>query len=76
MSDFFFCFSDNMTYLQIRLDNVRKIKSNNYDMTILHDDELENPHLATVRRRKKKTPSWANSKFFLFFPTKNFYLSM
>lgn len=35
-------------------------------MTILHDDELENTHLATIRRRKKKIPSWANSKWSLF----------
>ncbi len=36
-------------------------------MTILHDNELENTRLATVRRRKKKIPSWANSKFSVFF---------
>jgi hypothetical protein len=36
---------------------------NNYDMTILHDDELENTQLAKLRRRKKRIPSWANSKF-------------
>jgi hypothetical protein len=38
-------------------------------MTILHDDELDNTQLATLRRRKKKIPSWANSKYFvlLFF---------
>jgi hypothetical protein len=35
-------------------------------MTILHDDELDNPHLATLRRRKKKIPSWAKSKIFFF----------
>ncbi len=48
-------------------------------MTILHDNELENTHLATVRRRKKKIPSWANSKFSVFFvvsSNKNFFLSM
>lgn len=43
--------------------------TNNYDMTILHDDELDNTQLAILRRRKKKIPSWANSKYFvlLFF---------
>lgn len=59
--------------LHIRSDRVREMNSNgkfrsksqttnNYDMTILHDDELENTQLATVRRRKKKIPSWANRK--------------
>ncbi|CAF3923815.1 unnamed protein product [Adineta steineri] len=32
---------------------------NNYDMTILHDDELNNTQLVTLRRRKKKIPYWA-----------------
>jgi hypothetical protein len=67
-----------MSYLQIRSNVVREVKSkskshsiskttNNYDMTILHDDELDNTRLATLRRRKKKIPSWANSKFPCFF---------
>jgi len=47
----------------------------NYDMTILHDDELENTQSATLRRRKKKIPAWANSKFLvLLFILNNIYL--
>ncbi|CAF1458829.1 unnamed protein product [Rotaria sordida] len=50
---------------------VREVKSNNksqskskttihnYDMTIFHDDELNNTRLAMIRRRKKKIPTWA-----------------
>jgi hypothetical protein len=44
-------------------------------MTILHDDELENTQLARLRRRKKKIPAWANSKFLvLLFILNNIYL--
>ncbi len=69
-----------MDYLQIKSNTVCEVKlmsrshsisetTDNYDMTILHDDELENTKLATVHRHKKKIPFWANSKFsiFLFF---------
>ncbi|CAF1222843.1 unnamed protein product [Adineta ricciae] len=34
-------------------------KTHNYDMTILHEDELNNTQLATIRRRKKTIPNWA-----------------
>ncbi|CAF2079390.1 unnamed protein product [Rotaria magnacalcarata] len=34
-------------------------KTHSYDMTILHDDELNNTELAMIHRRKKKIPSWA-----------------
>ncbi|CAF1275509.1 unnamed protein product [Adineta ricciae] len=34
-------------------------KTHNYDMTILHEDELNNTQLATNRRRKKIIPNWA-----------------
>ncbi|UJR34092.1 hypothetical protein I4U23_021502 [Adineta vaga] len=33
--------------------------TSNYDMTILHEDELNSTQLATIRRRKKKIPHWA-----------------
>jgi hypothetical protein len=62
-----------MNYFEIRSIHKKKSNdkfhstSNNYDMTILHDDELDNPNLATVRRRKKKIPSWAKSKFSILF---------
>jgi hypothetical protein len=66
-----------MNYLQIRSTIVRKLNptrkshstsktTHNYDMTILHDDELNNTRLATIRRRKKKIPSWANGKSSVF----------
>ncbi len=70
------CYFHKLNYFSIRFEIIRKIKfndkkyhstSNNYDMTILHDDELDNPNLATLRRRKKKIPSWAKSKFLFFF---------
>ena len=35
-------------------------------MTILHEDELENAHLAMHRRLKKKIPTWANRKQIIF----------
>ncbi len=58
-----------MNYLSIRSNGKSHSISkttNNYDMTILHDDELDNTQLARLRRRKKKIPSWANSKFPVF----------
>ena len=42
-------------------------KSHNYDMTILHEDELNNTQLATIRRRKKTIPNWAKRMIYLFY---------
>ncbi|CAF2542272.1 unnamed protein product [Rotaria sp. Silwood2] len=47
---------------EIKLNNKSQSISKtiqNYDMTIFHDDELNNTGLAMIRRRKKKIPSWA-----------------
>ncbi|CAF0724794.1 unnamed protein product [Rotaria sordida] len=33
--------------------------TNNYDMTIFHDDVLDDTHVAISRRRSKKIPRWA-----------------
>lgn len=60
----------DLTDLSHRSTLVRKARptkesssvSQNYDMTILHADELDNTRLATARRRKKKIPAWANRK--------------
>ncbi|CAF3545623.1 unnamed protein product [Rotaria sp. Silwood1] len=51
----------NMVH-KIKLNNKSQSISkttNNYDMTIFHDDELNNTGLTMIRRRKKKIPSWA-----------------
>ena len=61
----FVCFTLKRKHFVFRSSHKSKT-INNYDMTILHEDELENPHLATVRRRKKTIPSWANSNYLLF----------
>lgn len=34
----------------------------NYDMTVLHDDELDDTALALHHRRSKRIPRWAQSK--------------
>ena len=35
--------------------------TNNYDMTIFHDDEIDDTYIALSRRRSKKIPRWARS---------------
>jgi hypothetical protein len=41
--------------------------TNNYDMAVFHDDELDDYQLPLSDRRSKKIPRWARSKFILFF---------
>ncbi len=48
----------------------KKDSTNNYDMTIFHDD-LE---IVLSRRQLKKMPSWTRSKFFIFFFIRHFIL--
>ncbi len=35
----------------------------NYDMTVFHDDELDDTQVALSNRESKKIPRWARSKF-------------
>jgi hypothetical protein len=77
-----------MNSLQIRSNIVRQVNPKNkshskskptynYDMSILHDDELNNSYLAERRRPKKKIPFWANGKssiVLLFFNNSSMYL--
>ncbi|CAF2331167.1 unnamed protein product [Rotaria sp. Silwood2] len=39
--------------------SLKKDSTNNYDMTIFHDDELDDTYAAISRRRSKKIPRWA-----------------
>ncbi len=41
--------------------------TNNYDMTLFHNDELDDTQIVLSRRQLKKIPRWARSKFFHFF---------
>ena len=34
----------------------------NYDMTVFHDDELDDTEVALSHRESKKVPRWARSK--------------
>ena len=55
-----------------RSNIIREVKSNNetidlisnYDMTVFHDDELDDTQVALSHRRSKKIPRWAKSNIF------------
>jgi hypothetical protein len=44
----------------------------NYDMTVFHDDELDDTQIALSHRRSKKIPRWARSKL----SSKNFQFNV
>lgn len=39
--------------------------TSNYDMTVFHDDELDDTQVALSNRESKKIPRWARSKFLM-----------
>ncbi len=41
--------------------------TSNYDMTVFHDDELDDTQVALSHRQAKKIPRWARSKIFFRF---------
>jgi hypothetical protein len=64
-------FALSISFVSSRCHLVRERKSildrmdstNNYDMTILHDDQLDNTDMTQSHRQLKKIPHWARSKF-------------